>query len=251
MRAPKGGLLPQSCGAPSGRRGPGERPRQARGCRHRHAGGRQGGREPWGFGAPSVSPLVQDGGGRGQGGGEVALMWSQTQTLLWGKSTGQPLPGSPAGHAPISRGPRPSHGTPVGCPLGRPADVRAAALSTLLLALEVSPSWTGFMDGNLTSPPPPAPELLWATALTGTPGLSECPNTPPAPAVYHPCLLPAGQGRPQPRLRPASRLMGSFPGPTHTPVGSLGTGGVGDRPSACPLAGEYQNKGVPIRLTGT
>lgn len=34
-------------------------------------------------------------------------------------------------------------------PLGRPADVRAAALSTLLLALEVSPSWTGFMDGNL------------------------------------------------------------------------------------------------------
>lgn len=107
------------------------------------------GGSPGGLGPPLSAPLVQDGGSRGQGGGEVALVWSRTQTLLWGKSTGQPLPGSPAGHGRISQGPGPSHGTPVGRPLGRPAEVRAAALSALLLALEASSSWTGFTDGNL------------------------------------------------------------------------------------------------------
>ena len=212
------------------------------------------GGSPGGLGPPPSAPLVQDGGSRGQGGREVALVWSQTQTLLWGKSTGQPLPGSPAGHGPISQGPGPSHGTPVGRPTRWPAEVHAAALSALLLALEVSPSWTGFTDGNLRRHHLPAPSSPRApsgpSSVMGTSGLSEC-NSLPAPGRVPPVSAARRTG-PSPALSQAHLVPdGEFPGPTHAPAGSLGTGGVGDCPSAWPVPGGYQNEDAPIRLAST
>ena len=237
VRAPQG-LLPRSHGAPSGRKGPGQKPRQARGCGHRHAGGRRGGREPWGFGAPSVSPA-----GAGWGWPRAGWRGSRTHVVTNANtSLGQVNRLTTSGQ-PCS--PRPDLPGALAPPTG-PCCLPLRVASRRPCSHSVHPApgfrgvaqldWVHGWEPQTPSPPhpPPAPELLWATALAGTPGLSECPNTPPALAVYHLSLLPSGQDHPQPCLRPALRLMASFPAPTHAPVGSLGTGGVGDRPSACP-----------------
>ena len=139
-----------------------------------------------------------------------------------------------------------------------------AALSAQLLTFRPAPdfrgitlarlgSWTG-ISNSLISPqscfPPHSPTSVGAPP--------ECHKSLPTPSVYHLCLVPAGQDRPQARLRPTAshlcpvaatlHLMVSsgVEGRAHVctnhhiSIGRLSAGGVDDRLSAQTVPGEYQ-----------